>query len=356
MSERSQPPASAPNFGAWLNQGYANLAVPRRADPSTLHQVGGKTMGTTWSVRFGNPAMLPLAQVRDCVEAALGRIVGQMSHWEADSLITRYNQAPADSWHTLPAEFFSVLQCALHWARVSGGACDPTLGALVNAWGFGPRADGANAGERGTPLSLAELQWARERTGWQRLRLDVPVRRIQQPGGMLLDLSGIAKGYAVDYVADALHTAGIDDCLVEVGGELLGRGRRPDGLPWRVAVAQPDAPAQSAHHVSLHNLAIATSGDTWHAFEHAGRRYSHTLDPRTGEPVQHALASVTVVHASCMQADILATVLTVLGPAPGLAFAQTQGLAALFIERKADGSQALTATPAFADLSAKSKS
>ena len=320
-----------PAFGTWNIRGYANAAQPRRADPATLHQVGGRTMGTTWSVRFANPRMLPLDTVRTAAQAALDTVVQQMSHWEPDSELSRFNRAAAGQWVTVSAEFFRVMRSALAHAEASHGAYDPTLGALVDAWGFGPRAGGNEAPGRVTPPSAADLQLARSRTGWRRLALDEVSTRLQQPGGVALDLSGIAKGFAVDLVADALAALGLSDALVEVGGELLARGQRPDGLPWRVAVEQgPDLPPLA---LPLCGLAIATSGDAWHAFEHAGRRYSHTLDPRAGEPVTHALTSVTVLHPECMQADALATALTVLGPDAGLALAVDREIPALFVER-----------------------
>ena len=177
-----------------------------------------------------------------------------------------------------------------------------------------------------------------------------PAERLAlQPGGAQVDLCGIAKGYSVDLVADALQALGLADFLVEVGGELRARGRRPDGQPWRVAVAGTAREGAPPRTLVLQDMAIATSGDHWHAFDQGGRRYSHTLDPRTGAPVAHALASVTVLHAECMQADALATVLTVLGPREGLAFATSRGVAALLCERTAQG-LSMAMTPAFETL------
>jgi thiamine biosynthesis lipoprotein len=153
---------------------------------------------------------------------------------------------------------------------------------------------------------------------------------VLQPGGIALDLSGIAKGFAVDQVARSLQTLALQDFLIDIGGELYGSGQRPDGLPWRVTL-----PHQGT--LSLNGLAVATSGDAWHAWEQAGRRYSHTLDPRSGAPVAHSLSSVTVVHTSCMNADALATAVLVLGPEDGIAFANEQGLALQLVLRGAHG-------------------
>jgi thiamine biosynthesis lipoprotein len=310
------------SFSTWRAGGYANAAVPRRADPASLQQLGGQTMGTTWSLRFDNPQMHPLAQVRETVEAALARVIAQMSHWEATSDISRFNAAPAGSRHALPKEFAEVIACALHWALASGGAVDPTVGPLVACWGFGP-----DAQARGLPASRA-LAEVRARVGWQRLAFDETSGSLLQQGDITLDLSGIAKGFAVDHGVEALRGLGLTDLLFEIGGELRGIGRRPGGQPWQVQV---DSESTATRRVALADMAIATSGDRWHRREHEGRRWSHTIDPRNGEPVAHGLASVTVLHAQCMQADALATVLTVLGPDDGLAFAERHDIAALFV-------------------------
>jgi len=299
-------------------------------------------MGTTWSLRFDNPHMLPLDTVRGTIEVALAHVVAQMSHWQADSDLSRYNDAAAGAVHALAPGFGAVLACALHWAKASGGALDPTVGPLVALWGFGPQA----AGDVHLPAPEA-LRAAHAACGWQRLPFDAAAGTLRQPGGVTLDFSGIAKGFAVDHVVEGLRVLGLKGLLLEIGGEVRAVGRRPDGASWTVQIAAPEGDGTAPPAVvALADLAVATSGDRWHRREHAGRRWSHTIDPRTGVPVSHALASVTVLHAECMQADALATVLTVLGPAQGLAFARTHDIAALFFERKADGLQA-SASPAW---------
>ena len=310
------------SFSTWRAGGYANAAVPRRADPASLQQLDGQTMGTTWSLRFDNPRMLALERVRETVEAALARVIAQMSHWEPASDIGRFNRAAAGSHHVLPREFAEVMRCAAHWARTSAGALDPTVGPLVACWGFGPEAEASGLP---TPEALAE---ARAHTGWHRLAFDETSGSLQQPGGITLDLSGIAKGFAVDHGLEALRGLGLADLLFEIGGELRGIGRRPGGQPWQVMI---DAESASPQRIALADMAVATSGDRWHRRERGGRRWSHTIDPRSGEPVAHSLASVTVLHAQCMHADALATVLTVLGPDEGLAFAERHDVAALFV-------------------------
>ena len=310
------------------------LAAPqrlRRADPDTLHSLHGTSMGTHWRVRVGNPQFLPLQTLRSAIEDVLASVVRHMSHWQADSTLAQFNRAPADTWHALPADLSTVLHAGLHWAQASGGAFDPTVGALVAAWGFGPHAPAHPADWR--PASPHAIAQAQACSGWQRLHYH-PERGWRQNGGLQLDLSGIAKGYAVDAVLLRLHALGLRNALVEIGGELRGSGQRPDGQPWRVAIAPvpaavgpaPDAPPSA---IALRDCAIATSGSLYHRHQWQGRSYSHTLDPRTGAPIAHALASVTVLHAECLHADALATLLTVLGPEAGWEFAEQHGIAAL---------------------------
>lgn len=295
-------------------------------------------MGTSWCVKhWARPGAAPrsAAQLRESIEAVLARVVAQMSTWEPDSDLCRFNRASAGSWHVLQPEFFTVLRHALALAERSGGAYDPTIGPVVDLWGFGP----APARDRAPDPAALREAWSR--VGWRRLQLDATTRRVRQPGGASVDLSSIAKGFAVDEVARALAALGVTDALVEVGGELLGVGERPDGLPWRVAVRWPvDEAGDDGPVVALRDLAVATSGDEFQRFESDGRRYSHTIDPRSGAPVSHALVSVTVLHAQCMQADALATALTVLGPDAGWDFAQRDGLAALLVRHTPEGPEA----------------
>lgn len=308
------------------------------SEAARVEQLDGATMGTSWCVKhWWRPgvAACEAARVRGAVEVVLARVVAQMSTWEPDSDLCRFNRAPAGSWHGLATEFYTVLEHALALAERSGGAYDPTIGPAVELWGFGP------APSRDAAPARADVRAAWQRVGWRRLKLDAATRSALQPGGASVDLSSIAKGYAVDEVARALSSLGIGDALVEIGGELLGVGERPDGQPWRVAVRWPcGVPGETGPIVALRGLSVATSGDEFQRFESDGRRYSHTIDPRTGAPVPHALVSVSVLHAQCMQADALATALTVLGPQAGWEFAQAEGVAALFVRQADDGLEA----------------
>lgn len=283
-------------------------------------------MGTTWSVKLVSPRNTDLHALHSGVQSRLDDVVAQMSNWEAASDLSRYNAADAGSWHALREEFFAVLSCALDIAHASGGAFDPTVGPLVDGWGFGP--SGATT-ERFSPEA------ARAQVQWRRVVLDRNERRVLQPGGARLDLCAIAKGFGVDAVSAYLRSCGVDAALVEVGGELFGFGRKPDGTPWRVIVEGWDGDEDDARDprvLALDGLAVATSGDRWHRREHRGRRISHTLDPRSGHPVTNAPVAVTVAAGDAMRADAWATALTVMGTHEGMEVAKAHGLAARFVD------------------------
>ncbi|MBN6149490.1 FAD:protein FMN transferase [Xanthomonas sp. AmX2] len=313
-------------------------STPVAADADTeIATLGGQTMGTTWSARLVVRRRRDLHPLHAAVQAQLDRVVAQMSTWEPDSDISRYNRAAPGSAQPLPGEFGDVLRCALDVARRSDGAFDPTVGRLVALWGFG-----AGAAAQRVPQA-EETSRARATAGWRRLHWEAGEAMLRQPGGLQLDLSAIAKGYGVDRAAAALREHGVAGALVEVGGELFGYGRKPDGEPWRVLVeSAPDEDARAPtppRVIALDGLAVATSGDRWHRFEQDGRRYSHTLDPRTGAPVAAAPAAVSVVAGDAMHADAWATALTVLGADAGLACAEREQLAVRFLLREDGGVQ-----------------
>lgn len=312
---------------------------------SVVHTVSGFSMGTSWTVKIVADANRALSAVHDAIQHELNIVVAQMSTWQADSNLSLFNQAPFGSWQTLPAEFFHVLQCALHVAENSDGAYDPSAGQLVNLWGFGPT-DRYDQDEFVVP-SAHQLEAVRNLCGWHRLWVDVPTRRVQQPGDMYLDLSAIAKGFGVDQVARRLMQLGYDSFLVEVGGELRGNGLKPDGQPWWIALEQvpPKQVVSDVNNVTptseivaaLLDWSVATSGDYRRHFKQGDIHYSHTIDPRNGLPIQHGLASVTVLHQECMLADAWSTALGVMGAEQGLAYANVHQLCALFIHRSDSG-------------------
>lgn len=316
--------------GAAVNFGSVPWQSARMQQQSDgrVHRLSGATMGTTWSLRLANPDYQPMEPVQALVQQVLDAVIAQMSNWEADSVISQFNTSKPGQTQTLPAEFAHVLDAALHWAKLSGSAMDPSMGALVSLWGFGPRQNPLQPHAASLPLSQ-DIDRLLQSSGYRHLQWNADRRELLQPGGLELDLCGIAKGFAVDWVAQRLQAAGWQGGLFEIGGELRSWGRRPDDGLWRVQLGTGAEDESSPLVVSLGEGSFATSGDCWHRFSVAGRSYSHTLDPRTGWPVQHDLASVTVFHEECMHADALATVLTVLGPEQGMEFARQHAIAAV---------------------------
>ncbi|WP_425477127.1 FAD:protein FMN transferase [Luteimonas cucumeris] len=305
--------------------------------PASIDTLGGETMGTTWCVKLVAPRA-SLHTLHDGIQSQLDKVVAQMSTWRDDSDLSRFNRARPGSWVALPEALFEVLSCALQIAQASEGAFDPTIGPLVDAWGFGPRGRG-----QGVPCA-EKIAAIRARIGWQRLALRHDSRTALQPGEVQLDLSAIAKGHAVDLVAAHLQLHGIDSALVEVGGELYGYGRKPDGSDWRVLVETvPDRDDTGEPQVlRLCGCAVATSGDRWHRYRHDGNEYAHTLDPRSGRPLERAPVAVTVVADDAMHADGWATALSVMGAEAGLAFARRHALAARFVTRGTSGMEVAT--------------
>lgn len=267
------------------------------------------------------------------IQGTLDEIVSEMSTWEEHSLISKYNRSDAGCWHDLPPGFFKVLDYALFVAEQTDGAYDPSVGLLSNCWGFGP------AGKISAIPDAELIEKAIRHTGWQNIQLDRSAHRVLQSGGVSLDLSSIAKGFGVDQMARYLQSCGVNSYLVELGGELRGQGVKTDHQPWWVELmADLHASKEQAisRVIALHGLSVATSGDYLRYFTAQGKRYSHTIDPRTGYPVQHGLCSVTVLHPECMIADALATAMTVMGLEQGMAYANRLHVAALFVARGKD--------------------
>jgi thiamine biosynthesis lipoprotein len=244
-----------------------------------------------------------------------------MSHWLPTSLLCQFNHAPPGSWVSLPADFATVMAAGIDIAERSDGAFDPTIGRLVDLWGYG-------ATPRRVRPKLADIETATQGAGWKRLAFDSDARRIRQPGGLWLDLSGIAKGFAVDRIAALLGEAGVAHCLVEIGGELVGRGVRPDGEPWWVDLEIPPDIDLPPLRIALHQMAVATSGNYV--------RGPHTIDPKSGRPIEDAITAVSVSHASAMMADAWASALTVMGMETAISVARTENLAARIIARDGD--------------------
>jgi thiamine biosynthesis lipoprotein len=293
-------------------------------------QLSGYGLGTSWHITLVPvDSEIDEATVLALVEGQLNRVNSSMSTYLPASEINRFNASTVGTWQKPSADFLMVLDAAIEIGNKTAGGYDITVGPLVDLWGFGP-------GEPrvGMP-SRAAVSKAKEQVGLGSLeREGDSARRLK---AIQLDFSSIAKGYAVDLVAEALLANGIDNFLVELGGEMRVAGISPRGGPWRVAIEQPIAERREvATAINLSDQSVATSGDYRNYFDLKGKRYSHTIDPRTGYPVRHDLVSVTVVHDSAMLADAWATALTVMGAEGAAKLAEEQQLAVYFIRSEGD--------------------
>jgi thiamine biosynthesis lipoprotein len=305
-------------------------------------QLAGETMGTSWHVTVVPGADGPgAAALQEGIEVVLEDVNASMSNYRQDSEISRFNALATDEWFPISTDFYAVLSTAMAIGWQSDGAYDVTVGPLVDLWGFGP------AGPVTAPPSDDTVTDVLERVGQDHLRLDGDGPRLLKRSAVELDFSSIAKGYAVDRIAQWLDASGESRYLVEVGGELRLSGLSGRGDPWHIAIERPDSADRAVEEaIRLTNVAVATSGDYRNFFEIDGQRFSHSIDARLGYPVVHDLVSVTVVHPSAMIADGWATALVVLGYEDAMAVAQEQGLAVYFIRREGEAYHG-SHTPAF---------
>ena len=305
--------------------------------------LSGPTMGTTYTVKVvAAPPAVTAARLRQTIDDVLATIDRQMSGYRPDSEVSRFNASSSTQWFDVSPEMITVVEAALNIAEHSGGALDITVAPLVAMWGFGP------AGEPEHMPDDAQLNAVRERVGYRNLqaRAESPALR-KQIGELTIDLNSVAPGYAVDLLMQRLASLGVQHCMVDIGGEIRARGLNHQRQPWRVAVEKPrDGDPEPYLVVQLDDVAVATSGEYRHTLVRDGRRYSHTIDPRSGRPVDHDLASVVVISATALEADGWATAFNVLGAADGYALAARLSIPALFIQWK-DGVQISRATPSF---------
>ena len=299
--------------------------------PAELRQMSGATMGTTWTLKVVLPEGAPgawVSAIGDTVQSRLDRIEGLMSTWDSTSELSLFNRSSSTSATPLSPETIAVLEIAAEVGERSGGALDITVAPLVDAWGFGP--GGADLPRPPTDEVVARL---RPLIGLDRLEVDARAGTAAKAhAGVVVDLSAIAKGYALDIAADGVVRMGAAEFALEVGGEVRAYGSRPDGDPWRVAVEAPTPGSRTIFRViDLRDAAIATSGDYRNFREIDGVRYAHLIDPRSALPVPWQGFSVSVVYREAARADAWATALSVLGPDEGLSLADSLGLAALFV-------------------------
>lgn len=305
----------------------------------------GETFGTFYQVTIADPLTQGEANaLEEGIKAELEAVDAAMSTWREDSELMAFNEAPLGEWQPLSDALIEVLAIGQSVAEASDGAFDMTIGGLVNLWSFGPEARPREVPDEATLAArLAEI-------GPDSLEVDEQALQARRLRDVFVDLSGVAKGHATDRVAAYLTRQELDHFLVNLGGEVRVRGHRDaESEPWRIGVEIPrDGPQAARHVLPLEDIAVATSGDYRNYFEHDGQRYSHTLDPRTGRPIDHRLASVTVVHPADAWADAWATALLVLGEEAGMALAREHSLAVLMLVRQGEGWTSLT-SPAFVD-------
>ncbi len=303
------------------------------SSPDPLVKISGSTMGTFYEVTVSGLSAGSTAEaLQEAIEGRLAEVNQQMSTYLPESEISRFNDSRSLDWFPISPGFAHVVQTALEIAELSEGAFDPTVGPLVNLWHFGP--------ERSefTVPSEEELARVRAFVGYRLLevRLDPPALR-KQVAEVKLDLSAIAKGYGVDQVADMLEEQGYRNVLVNIGGEIVARGTRPDERPWRLAIEKPvEGKREIQSVVPLKDRAMATSGDYRNFYELEGKRFSHTIDPGTGKPVTHSLHSVSVLAENCMRADAWATALLVVGPERAWTLAREHQLEVMLIYSDAE--------------------
>lgn len=334
---RSGPPPLRRMIVPALFVGALFLAVflrqPNGPPARDQWELSGQTMGTVFSVKIVAPSDPDLTEeeVAEAVRGAVDGVDASMSTWRPDSELSRFNDYGTEAFEASPA-LLDVFSEARRVAELTGGAFDITVGPLVEAWGFGPE-------PTIEPPDDDEIERLLADNGFRRIGVDTDGGTLRKDrAGLRCDLSAIAKGFAVDRVADELAQLGFADFMVEIGGEVRTAGRNAAGLTWRIGVERPEAGARGIWSaVELRDAGMATSGDYRNYYEINGVRVSHLIDPRTGRPVIHRLASVSVVHPSCMTADALATALMVIGPEDGRTLAEREGLAVLFLIRNAEG-------------------
>ena len=297
---------------------------------SQVAELSGETMGTTFSIKLSPPPDLETRTVlKQQIEQRLAQINQQLSTYIPDSDLMRFNSSPSTDWQAVPASLVSLIDQAKIISMRTDGYYDVTVAPLVELWGFG------SSGPREQPPTPDTISETLQNIGHQHIsvRINPPALR-KAVAGLAIDLSSIAKGWAVDQVSEILHAQGVEAFLVEIGGETRAKGVKQNGQPWRIAIERPLYNERSIQGgIRASDVAIATSGDYRNYFEHEGQRYSHTIDPKTGQVVRHQLASVTVIADTCTKADGWATALMALGEQRGPKLAELLGLKALFIIR-----------------------
>lgn len=303
-------------------------------DDDHLITLTGFTMGTTYTIKINEPHLtIDIPKIKTGIDDILTAINKQMSTYQNDSELSRINQARTTDWIDITDDLYTVISRAINTSILSQGAFDITVGPVVNLWGFGPDPKPEQVPDEQL------IQSALLNIGYQHLHLRVsPPALKKDREEIYIDLSGIAPGFAVDKLAAYLEQYAIQNYMVELGGEIKAKGKNPQGIPWQIGIEKPVFNQRSIQRIiSLDNIGLGTSGDYRNYFEEDGIHYSHIIDPKTGKPTTHTLASVTVLHPSTMVADAMAVALFVMGQESGMQLAQKENLAAFFIIREEEG-------------------
>ena len=320
--------------GLFLLMTVLLLSACEKPTPDPTVRIAGSTMGTSYDLKLAPaPEQTVPADLKAKADALLARINKQMSTYDPDSELSQFNRNSSTDWIEVSPELQQVVAEALRISELSGGVFDITVGPLVNLWGFGPEP------RRDQVPSDAAIAKARERVGYWRLQSrEQPPALKKERGDIYVDLSALAKGYAVDQLAGLMEANGIGNYLVSIGGDIRAKGRNGRGQIWTVAIEQPIPGQRGVQRlVQLGDHSVSTAGDYRNFFEQDGKRYSHIINPRTGRPVPQTLASVTVISNSDMAADAADTALMAAGSDFGFQLATEHHLAAFFIMIGPDG-------------------
>lgn len=320
------------------------LAACEPSSPDPTVRLTGSTMGTNYELKLvPAPGQIVPTDFKTRVDAVLARVNQQMSTYDPDSELSRFNRNPSTDWIAVSPELQQVVAEGLRTSELSNGAFDITVGPLVNLWGFGPEP------RHDQVPSDAAIAQARERVGYWRLQTRAqPPALKKERADLYVDLSALAKGYGVDQLAALVEASGVNNYLVAISGDIRAKGHNGEGRPWTVAIEKP-VPGQRAVErlIRIGDHSVSTAGDYRNFFEQNGQRYAHIINPRTGRPVLQTLASVTVVGDQSMVADATDTALFAAGPDSGFQLASEHHLAAFFILIGPDGGFQERYTPEF---------
>jgi len=300
-----------------------------------IYKINGFTMGTTYSIKISNYNLSfkpDLKSLKISVDDELKRINEIFSTYIPDSDISKFNSYKKTDWFKTSEELINLVDIALNISKQSDGYYDITVGPLVNLWGFGPKNPMREVPKKSVINDLLKI------VGYKRIKVNKKLNQIRKEiPDIYIDLSSIAKGYGVDKISDLLLKKGFKNFLVEIGGEVKTNGVKSERDDWLVGIASPNNGFSINKVIKLKNMSMATSGDYRNYFEKNGIRYSHTINPKTGYPIRHKLASVSVVNKSCTLADAYATAIDVMGEEKGMKFANKNKLAVYMILRKNKG-------------------